>query len=60
MYSGKINKYRFEHDSETNRIIIYEEGAGVEPISLIHVSSNISEKTFHYEIMSWYADSSKS
>jgi len=60
MYSGKINKYRFEHDSETNRIMVYEEGAGVEPVNLIHVSPNISEKSFHYEIMSWYADSSKS
>ena len=59
MYNGKINKYRFEHDSETSRIMIYEEGAGVEPVALIHVSSNLSEKAFHYEIMSWYADSSK-
>jgi hypothetical protein len=60
MYSGKINKYRFEHDSETDRIMVYEEGAGVEPVTLIPVSTNISEKAFHYEIMSWYADSSKS
>lgn len=59
MYNGKINKYRFEHDSETSRIMIYEEGAGVEPVALIHVSSNLSEKAFHYEIMSWYAESSK-
>ena len=59
MYSGKINKYRFEHDSETSRIMVYEEGAGVEPTSIIHVSSDLSEKNFHYEIMSWYADSSK-
>lgn len=60
MYSGKINKYRFEHDSETNRIMVYEEGAGVEPVTLIHVSPNLNEKNFHYEIMAWYADSSKS
>lgn len=55
MYSGKINKYRFEHDSETNRIMVYEEGAGVEPVNLIHVSPNLSEKAFHYEIMDFVA-----
>lgn len=53
MYSGKINKYRFEHDSETSRIMVYEDGAGVEPISIIHVSPNLTEKDFHYDIMSW-------
>lgn len=56
MYSGKINKYRFEHDSETNRIMVYEQGAGVEPISIINVSSDLSEKSFHYDIMAWVAD----
>jgi hypothetical protein len=35
--------------------MVYEEGAGVEPITLIHVSPNISEKAFHYEIMDWVA-----
>lgn len=59
IYNGKIDKYRFEHDSETNRIMIYEEGAGVEPVALIHVSERLTEKDFHYEIMSWYAESSK-
>ena len=59
MYRSSISKYRFEYEGETSRIMIYEEGAGVEPVALIHVSSNLSEKAFHYEIMSWYADSSK-
>lgn len=59
MYNGKINKYRFEHDSETSRIMIYEEGAGVEPVALIHVDEKLTEKDFHYEIMAWYAESSK-
>ena len=56
MYSGKIDKYRFEHDSKTNRIMVYEQGAGVEPISIINVSSDLSEKSFHYDIMAWIAD----
>lgn len=57
MYSGKINKNRFEYDSETSRIMVYEEGAGVEPISIINVGLNLSEKSFHYEIMAWVTDS---
>jgi hypothetical protein len=56
MYKGIIGKYRFELDSETNRIMVYKEGDGVEPIAYISVKSGISEKSFHYEIMSWVAD----
>lgn len=56
MYKGVIGKYRFELDSETNRVMVYKEGDGVEPIAYINVKPNISEKSFHYEIMSWTAD----
>ena len=56
MYKGVIGKYRFELDSETNRVMVYKEGDGVEPIAYISVKPGISEKGFHYEIMSWTAD----
>jgi hypothetical protein len=56
MYKGVIGKYRFELDSETNRVMVYKEGDGVEPIAYISVKPDISEKGFHYEIMSWVAD----
>jgi hypothetical protein len=58
MYKGVIGKYRFELDSETNRIMVYKEGDGVEPIAYISVKSGISEKSFHYEIMDWAAKQS--
>jgi hypothetical protein len=58
MYKGVIGKYRFELDSETNRIMVYKEGDGVEPIAYISVKTGISEKSFHYEIMDWAAKQS--
>jgi hypothetical protein len=36
--------------------MVYKEGDGVEPIAYINVKPDISEKSFHYEIMSWVAD----
>lgn len=51
MYSGKIGKFLFEHDTDTNRISVYIEGQGVEPVSYINVSPTLNEKDFHYEIM---------
>ena len=57
MYKGVIGKYRFESDLETDRIMIYREGDGVEPIAYINTKPDISEKAFHYEIMSWVAES---
>ena len=36
--------------------MVYEQGAGVEPIRIINVSSDLSEKSFHYDIMAWVAD----
>jgi len=57
MYNGKISEFRFEHDSDTNRIMVYEEGRGVEPVSLIHVKPNLTEKDFHIEIMDFYSKS---
>jgi hypothetical protein len=36
--------------------MVYKEGDGVEPIAYISVKSGISEKSFHYEIISWVAD----
>jgi hypothetical protein len=55
MYKGTIGKYIFELDVDTNRVMIYKEGAGVEPIAYISVKPGISEKGFHYEIMDWAA-----
>lgn len=52
-YESKIGNYRFEHDSIANRIAVYKEGTGVEPVELIKVNSTLSEKEFHYEIMHW-------
>lgn len=59
MYKGTINKYRFELDDELNRIVVYKEGSGVDPIRYINVSPNISEKSFHYEIMDFVAKQGK-
>jgi hypothetical protein len=58
MYKGVIGKYRFELDSETDRVMVYKEGDGVEPIAYINVKPDISEKSFHYEIMDWAAKQS--
>lgn len=46
-----IDKYRFELDSITNRIMVYVEGDGVVPVSYIKCKPNITEKEFDYEIM---------
>lgn len=51
MLSKKIGNYTFELEENTNRIMVYEEGKGVEPISFIRVSEGITEKGFDYEIM---------
>jgi hypothetical protein len=56
MYNATIGKYRFELDTDTNRIMVYREGDGVEPIAFISVNSGISEKSFHYEVMSWASE----
>ncbi len=53
MYSKKIEQYLFELDKETNRIMVYKEGDGVEPVAYISVRPDISEKSFDYEIMDW-------
>jgi len=58
MYKGVISKYLFELDVETSRITVHCEGEGVDPIAFINVESNLSEKGFHYEIMSWVANNS--
>ena len=53
--TGKIGEYTFELDSELNRIDVYQKGDAVEPGWHITVSPDVDEKTFHYEIMDWYA-----
>jgi hypothetical protein len=58
MYKGVISKFLFELDVDTNRIMVHSEGEGVEPIAFISVKPNITEKDFHYEIMSWVSDNS--
>ena len=53
MYNKKIDNYSFELETETSRIMVYQEGQGVEPVAYINVKPNISEKEFDYEIMWW-------
>ena len=53
--TGKIGEHTFELDSELNRINVFTRGEGIEPGWYIPVSSDVDEKTFHYEIMDWYA-----
>ena len=52
---GEIGEYTFELDSELNRIDVYQKGDAVDPAWHIPVSPDVDEKTFHYEIMDWYA-----
>lgn len=56
MYSNKIDSYSFEYEAESSKILVFEEGKGLDPIHLISVKSNLSEKDFHYEIMSWFSN----
>jgi hypothetical protein len=55
MYSNKIDTYSFEYDSESSKILVYEEGKGLDPVHLIAVKPNLTEKEFHYEIMDFVA-----
>lgn len=55
-YESIINKYRFKLDAQMNKIEVYCESKGVEPLALIHVKQNLSEKEFHYEIMQWASE----
>lgn len=55
MYNNKIGVYSFEYEVGSNKILIFEEGKGLDPIYLISVKPNLTEKDFHYEIMGWYA-----
>jgi hypothetical protein len=52
-----IGKMLFELDDETNRIMVYEEGEGVEPVAFINVDASITEKEFECEIMWWVSQS---
>jgi hypothetical protein len=56
MHTATVGKFRFDYDSETKRILIFREGDGVDPISIITVTNIKGEKDFHYEVMSWLAD----
>ena len=56
MYRATVNKFRFDYEEETNRILVYEEGSGVDPIAYITDTVISSEKDFHYEIMSWLSN----
>ena len=51
---GEIGEYTFELDIELNRIDVYQKGDAVDPAWHIPVSTDVDEKTFHYEIMDWY------
>jgi hypothetical protein len=55
MYTGKIGDLEFilEKDNKC-RICVYNKGS-VDPIAYIEVSSAITEKSFHYEIMDFVA-----
>ena len=51
MYRGKIGVYNFELEEETNRIAVYKESTGLDPVAYIPVEKGLTEKEFHYEIM---------
>lgn len=51
MYKNRIGVYSFEYDSDASKILVFEEGKGVDPIYLISVKPDLTEKAFHYEIM---------
>lgn len=55
-YIGTIGIYSFEYNDGDDRINVYS--AGDSPVAHILISSPISEKDFHYEIMSWYSQAS--
>tara|TARA_R110001592_G_scaffold334486_1_gene618856 strand:- start:105 stop:284 length:180 start_codon:yes stop_codon:yes gene_type:complete len=53
MYTGKIGNLEFILEKDVNtRICVYNKGS-VDPIAYINVSSDITEKGFHYEIMDY-------
>lgn len=56
---GKIDNYNFELETSTNRILVFEDGKGIDPIYYIKVEPNIDEKEFHYEIMSFVSKQSR-
>lgn len=55
MYKGKIGDLEFILEKDINsRICVYSKG-NIDPIAYINVSSDITEKSFHYEIMDFAA-----
>lgn len=53
MYTGKIGDLEFILEKDNNsRICVYAKG-NIDPIAYINVSSDITEKSFHYEIMDY-------
>jgi len=52
MFEEKIGDKRFEYEKNSNRINIYVSG-DIDPVSYISVETNLTEKEFHYEIMTW-------
>lgn len=52
MFEEKIGDKRFEYEKNSNRINIYVLG-DIDPVSYISVETNLTEKEFHYEIMTW-------
>lgn len=55
-YESTIGKYRFKLDVQMNKIEVYCQSKGVEPIALIPVKPKLQEKDFHYEIMQWASE----
>lgn len=52
MFEEKIGDKRFEYEKNSKRINIYIPG-DIDPVSYITVDQNLTEKDFHYEIMTW-------
>ena len=52
MYEGNIETNWFVYDSNNAKITVFEKG-DLDPVAIIPVDPNLSEKECHYEIMEW-------
>lgn len=52
MIEGKIGDKRFEYEAKSNKINVYTTGE-LDPVAYIKVDETLTEKEFHYEIMTW-------
>jgi len=52
MIEGRIGDKCFEYEKNSKKINIYVIG-DIDPVSYIPVDEDLTEKEFHYEIMTW-------